>query len=78
MEKKLAELYNNLANQIADMIPVEWKEVYYLGEVRPGRSGWSSVFYFKDAETNEMIKLHNVHKFYGISDDDYRASLRVV
>ena len=78
MEKKLAELYNNLANQIADMIPVEWKEVYYLGEVSPGRSGWSSVFYFKDAETNEMIRLHDAYESYGISDDDYRASLRVV
>ena len=48
MEEKLAELYNKLASQIIDMIPVEWDDINYLGEVKKGKISSSSVFYFKD------------------------------
>lgn len=33
MEKQLAQLYNKLENQVINMIPVEWEDVYFLGEV---------------------------------------------
>ena len=33
MEKELARSYNKLADQIAYMIPVEWDDINFLGEV---------------------------------------------
>ena len=33
MDEKLERLYKKLVNSIIDMIPVEWDDVNYLGEV---------------------------------------------
>ena len=43
MENELAKLYNKLADQIAEMIPAEWDDTYYLGEVEKEKKSWSSV-----------------------------------
>lgn len=69
MEKKLAALYNDLANQIADMIPVEWDDVYYLGEVAKGRRSWSSVFYFTDVKTGRKIDSGSIFTVYDVPKD---------
>lgn len=45
---KKDELIGELAQQVIDMIPVKWSEIYFLGEVEKERTSWSADFYFKD------------------------------
>ncbi len=71
MERELAELYNKLANQIADMIPVEWDDVNYLGEVEKGGRSWSSTFYFRDVEKDEKICSGRIPITYKVSERIY-------
>ena len=60
MEEKLAELYNKLASQIIDMIPVEWDDINYLGEVKKGKISSSSLFYFKYKKKNKRFQNQNI------------------
>ena len=71
MEKQLAQLYNKLANQVINMIPVEWEDVYFLGEVEKGRSSYSTVFFYTDINKNEKIKSNNIPETYNVSKDIY-------
>jgi len=43
MEEKLDELYNKLANKIVSIIPTEWDEFHYLGEVEENKKSYSLV-----------------------------------
>lgn len=76
MEKKLAELYNKLVNQVVTMIPVEWGEIYYLGSVDKRKAGWFSVFYFTDVEKNERVQSHSIPETYNVSKKVYKDLLR--
>lgn len=71
MEEKLAELYNKLASQIIDMIPVEWDDINYLGEVKKGKISSSSVFYFKDTKKNIRLQSHKILEIYKVSRNVY-------
>lgn len=75
MEKQLAKLYNKLANQVMSMIPVEWEDVYFLGEVEKGRLSWSSVFFFTDISKNEKIKSNSIPEVYNVSEEIYMELL---
>ena len=41
MESKLANLYEELGKIIISMIPCEWQDIYYLGEVEKDKASWS-------------------------------------
>lgn len=71
MEKKLAGLYNELASKLISIIPAKWEEIYYLGEVELGKSSWSSVFYFKEKDTQQYVKSHEIPKRYDVSEEIY-------
>lgn len=71
MEKQLAELYNKLVNQVLSMIPVEWEDIYFLGEVEKGRSSYSTVFFYTDINKNETIKSNNIPEVYNVSKNIY-------
>lgn len=75
MEKKLAELYNELATKIVSMIPVNWEKLYYLGEVESNKLSWSSVFYFEDEKTKETIKSHEIPERFNVSEEIYNQLL---
>ena len=77
MDEKLERLYKKLVNSIIDMIPVEWDDVNYLGEVEIGRGtiSYSSVFYFKDVKRNVKIRSHKMDEIYGVSENTYRELL---
>ncbi len=75
MEKELARSYNKLADQIAYMIPVEWDDINFLGEVEKGRRSWSSVFYFTDVEKDKKIAANSIPDIYKVSEDIYVGSL---
>ncbi len=71
MENKLSQMYEELGKKIVSMIPDDWKEIYYLGEVEKDKTSWSSVFYFKVSKNNEFIKSHNIPDIYSVSEDIY-------
>ncbi len=71
MEEKLAELYNKLANQIIDIIPAEWDNVYYLGEVEKKKLSSGSVFYFEDIENAIVLQCHKIPEVYQVSKNIY-------
>lgn len=78
MEKQFADIYSKLANKIVSMIPVQWKKLYYLGEIENNKSSWSSVFYFESADANEIIKSHNIPQKYAVSEEIYEDLLNEV
>ena len=77
MDEKLARLYKKLVNSIIDMIPVEWDDVNYLGEVKIGRGtrSCSAVFYFKDVKQNVKIRSYETKEIYGVSENTYMELL---
>lgn len=78
MEEKLAVLYNKMASAIISLIPVEWEEIYYLGEVEEGKKSWSSVFFFKDLETQKYIKSHDITEIYPGFNMNYGLELNKI
>lgn len=75
MEKRLANLYNELAAKVISIIPGEWEKIYFLGEVESEKSGWSSVFFFNQPNSDSFIKCHNIPKMYGVSEEIYEDLL---
>jgi len=63
-------LYTEIAYHIIGMIPVKWKEVYYLGEVEPNKASYSSVFYFLD-DDNNIVRSHDIPEKYNVSKEIY-------
>lgn len=74
MEEELDELHNKLANKIISIIPTEWDEFHYLGEVEEKKKSYSSVFYYKDSRTKEYVKSHKIPELYHI-DFSYSQEL---
>lgn len=69
MENKLAKLYNELANTIISMIPTEFEEVYFMGEVEPRKS--TVLFYFKNKNNNKFIQSYLIPQIYNVSEEIY-------
>lgn len=61
-EEKLNELYVKIAQHISDMIPTDWKEIYFEGRVVEG-SG-TTYFYFNTAQDE-----NNFHYSLSIPDE---------
>lgn len=70
MENKLAKLYNELANTIVSMIPTEFEEVYFMGEVVPTHS--TVLFYFKDKNNDEFVQSYTIPHIYNVSKENYK------
>lgn len=70
MERKLAKLYNKLANKIISMIPGDWEDVHFLGEIVE-EWNYSSVFYFRETKDGEYIQGHEIPEKYGVSEEIY-------
>ncbi|MDR0489856.1 MAG: antitoxin YezG family protein [Oscillospiraceae bacterium] len=75
IEDQLAELYPQLADKFIAMIPTQWSQLYYLGEVEKGKLSWSSVFYFTDANSGKIMRSHEIPASYNVSWRVYRELL---
>ena len=71
LEERLSPLYPKLARQAVSMTPVEWDNLYYLGEVEPGKASYSSVFYIRESKTGNIVQSNEFPKIYGTSEADY-------
>jgi len=58
VEEKLSQLYGMIGNQIASMIPTEWKIAYLLGEIEKGAASQSVSLYYVESESNNTINYN--------------------
>lgn len=78
MENKLSKLYLELGEKLVSMIPTEWNEIHYLGEVEKDKASWSSIFYFKDSNKSDFVRSHDIPKKYKVSEEIYAQLLKEV
>ena len=74
-ENQLAGLYKQLAEQMVSMIPAQWSELHYLGEVERNRQSCSSIFYFTDKASGDTVRSHDIPKIYNVSMQTYMKLL---
>jgi len=78
MELKLGELYKKLAQKLHSMIPCEWTQLYYLGEVEKDRLSCNSVFYFTSPKGNRFSRSYDIPELCNVSEsifDDLLSEL---
>ncbi|MEW4284573.1 immunity protein YezG family protein [Priestia koreensis] len=72
-ETELNELYKEIAQQVDDMIPTEWNNVYFNGEVKEGEGG--VFFFFTPEGEDQHIFSHYIPKIYSIDKRTYNKEL---
>lgn len=73
-ENELNKLYRKIAEKINDMIPVEWEEFYFNGEVKDGEGG-VYFFYTTLDEKQEYKYSHYIPRMYNIDRKIYNQFL---
>ncbi|ENK11365.1 TIGR01741 family protein [Staphylococcus aureus] len=64
-EEKLNEMYNEIANKISSMIPVEWEKVYTMAYIDDG--GGEVFFNYTKPGSDDLNYYTNIPKEYNIS-----------
>ncbi|HDG5480842.1 TPA: TIGR01741 family protein [Staphylococcus aureus] len=64
-EEKLNEMYNEIANKISSMIPVEWEKVYTMAYIDDG--GGEVFFNYTKINSDELNYYTDIPKEYNIS-----------
>ncbi|NKN94563.1 TIGR01741 family protein [Staphylococcus aureus] len=59
-EEKLSQMYNEIANKISSMIPVEWEKVYTIAYVDD--QGGEVIFNYTKPESEDLKKSSNILK----------------
>ena len=72
-ESKLNNLYNEIAQQVSDMIPVEWDNFYFNGEVKERDGG--VFFFFTPKGEKQNVFSHYIPRFYNIDKRTYNKEL---
>ncbi|HCC5686634.1 TPA: TIGR01741 family protein [Staphylococcus aureus] len=72
-EEKLSEMYNEIANKISSMIPVEWEKVYAMAYISE-RNG--EVFYnYTEPSSDELFYYTSVLNKYNIPRSEFMDSV---
>ncbi|CAA3951918.1 Uncharacterized conserved protein [Staphylococcus aureus] len=66
-EEKLSEMYNEIANEICGMIPVEWEKVYTIAYVND--RGGEVVFNYTKPGSDELNYYTNISRDYNVSEE---------
>ena len=66
-EEKLSEMYNEIANKISSMIPVEWEKVYTIAYVND--RGGEVVFNYTKPGSDELNYYTNISRDYNVSEE---------
>ncbi|ASN04218.1 immunity protein YezG family protein [Virgibacillus necropolis] len=72
-EIELNKLYNEIAQQVNDMIPIEWENFYFNGEVKEREGG--VFFFFKPKGEEQYIFSHYIPKLYSVDKRAYNKEL---
>ncbi|EOB7069242.1 TIGR01741 family protein [Staphylococcus aureus] len=65
-EEKLSEMYNEIANKISSMIPVEWEKVYAIAYVDD--EGGEIIFNYTKPGSDELNYYTYIPREYNISE----------
>ncbi|HCY6707436.1 TPA: TIGR01741 family protein [Staphylococcus aureus] len=72
-EEKLSEMYNEIANKISSMIPVEWEKVYAMAYISE-RNG--EVFYnYTEPSSDELFYYTSLLNKYNIPRSEFMDSV---
>ncbi|HDA1591347.1 TPA: TIGR01741 family protein [Staphylococcus aureus] len=71
-EEKISKLYNEIANEISSMIPVEWEKVYTMAYIDDG--GGEVFYYYTEPGSNELYYYTSVLNKYDISESEFMDS----
>ncbi len=71
-EEKLSEMYNEIANEISGMIPVEWEKVYAMAYIDD--EGGEVFYYYTEPGSNELYYYTSVLNKYDISESEFMDS----
>ncbi|MEW7243526.1 TIGR01741 family protein [Staphylococcus aureus] len=66
-EEKLNEMYNEIANEISGMIPVEWEKVYTIAYVND--RGGEVIFNYTKPGSDELNYYTNISRDYNVSEE---------
>ncbi|MEN0389204.1 TIGR01741 family protein, partial [Staphylococcus aureus] len=66
-EEKLSQMYNEIANEISGMIPVEWEKVYTIAYVDD--EGGEVVFNYTKPGSDELNYYTDISRDYNISEE---------
>ncbi|MDG5471608.1 DUF600 family protein [Jeotgalibacillus sp. ET6] len=72
-EIELNELYKQIAQQVNDIIPIEWTDFYFNGEVKDNEGG--VFFFFYPVDSNEPVYSHDIPDIYPIDESSYDEEL---
>jgi uncharacterized protein (TIGR01741 family) len=73
-EIELNKLYEQIAQHVSDMIPVEWNEFYFNGEVKDEEGG--VFFFFTPVDSNaDAVYSHDIPDLYQINENAYDEEL---
>ncbi|QHA91161.1 immunity protein YezG family protein [Bacillus sp. N1-1] len=72
-ETKLNELYKEIAQQVNDMIPTEWNNLFFNGEVKDGEGG--VFFFFTPKGEEQHVFSHYIPKLYSVDKRAYKKEL---
>ncbi|MCD0917622.1 TIGR01741 family protein [Staphylococcus aureus] len=64
-EEKLSKIYNEIANEISNMIPVEWEKVYTMAYIDDG--GGEVFFNYTKPGSDDLNYYTDIPKEYNIS-----------
>ncbi|HCZ2580087.1 TPA: TIGR01741 family protein, partial [Staphylococcus aureus] len=65
-EEKISKIYNEVANEISGMIPVEWEKVYTIAYVDDG--GGEVVFNYTKPGSDELNYYTYIPREYNVSE----------
>lgn len=72
-ETELNVLYKSIAQQVNDMIPTEWDNFCFNGEVKDGEGG--VYFFFTPKGEQQHIFSHYIPKLYSVDKRSYNKEL---
>ena len=73
-EIELNELYTQIVQQVNDIIPIEWTDIYFNGEVKDKEGG--VFFFFTPSDSNTTVYSHDIPNMYPIDESVYDENLR--
>ncbi|CAC8978154.1 TIGR01741 family protein [Staphylococcus aureus] len=71
-EEKLSQMYNEIANEISGMIPIEWEKVYTMAYIDD--EGGEVFYYYTEPGSNELYYYTSVLNKYDISESEFMDS----
>ena len=70
MEEQLDVLYREIAEKVNDMIPEEWNQFYYYGQVSD--TGGRVYFFYKSEQHGDFVYSLDIPKLFEINEKKFR------